>query len=80
MRIANNPKLTTVDLHPVERLDYLDIRSNPELKEVRMPLLEGVDALLVLDNPSLATSAFSNLKTFSTEMSGNLDDSAPDAD
>jgi hypothetical protein len=62
VRIANNPKLTTVDLRQVERLDYLDIRSNPALKEVHMPMLEGVDELLVMDNPSLATSAFSNLK------------------
>ncbi len=45
-----------------------------------MPLLEGVDELRVLDNPSLSTAGFASLRTFSNEMSGNLDAPAPDAD
>jgi hypothetical protein len=77
VRIHDNPQLKTIDLGFLDSADDVSIVNNPVLAEIEIPVLETVDALHVVDNPSLPPSVFDNVRSFSTEMQGNLDAAAP---
>jgi hypothetical protein len=77
VRIHDNPQLTTIELGFLDSADDVSIVNNPVLAEISIPVLETVDDLHVVNNPSLPPSVFDNVRSFSTEMQGNLDAAAP---
>jgi hypothetical protein len=77
VRIHDNPNLKTIDLSFLDSADDVSIAYNPVLAELNIPVLETVDALHVVNNPSLPPSVFENVRSFSTEMQGNLETAAP---
>jgi hypothetical protein len=77
VRIHDNPKLTTIHLGFLDSADDVSIANNPALAVVDIPVLETVDALHVVNNPRLPPSVFDNVRSFSSEMQGNLEVASP---
>jgi hypothetical protein len=77
VRVHDNPNLTRVDLGFLDSADDVSIVNNAALSEVNIPVLQTVDAQHVVDNPSLPASVFEDVRTFSTEMQGNLEAGGP---
>jgi hypothetical protein len=73
----DNPRLTTIDLSFLDSLDDLSIVNNAALAQVDIPALRTADDLHVMNNPNLPPSVFDDVRTFSSEMRGNLEATAP---
>jgi hypothetical protein len=72
-----NSSLLDIDLGPLERADFLLIDDNPALTSVVAPSLATVNTLEVVNNPLLSTAVFDDVETFSRQISGNAEPSAP---
>ena len=72
-----NASLVDIDLGALERADFLMIDDNPALASVAAPSLATVNTLQVANNPLLSTAVFDDVETFSRQISGNAEPSAP---
>lgn len=72
-----NESLVDIDLGPLERADFFLIDDNPALASVVAPSLATVNTLEVVNNPLLSTAVFDGVSTFSRQISGNAEPSAP---
>jgi hypothetical protein len=77
LSVFENPSLLDIDLGQLERADYLMIADNPALSSIVAPSLATVNTLEVIDNPLLSTAEFDDVDTFSRQISGNAEPSAP---
>ena len=75
--INDNPNLTHLSLGALKNVDVLSLRNNASLSSVDTSALETVDSLEVVNNPQLSTAAFAEVRSFSADISGNMDNPAP---
>lgn len=75
--VYSNPSLTELQLGTLARADLLAVNDNAVLVSVAAPSLATVDSLEVMNNPLLVPTAFDDVQTFSRQVSGNADRSAP---
>jgi hypothetical protein len=73
LSVHDNASLTRLDLGSCQKFDILSIENNPALNDLEGTGLQSVDELHVANNPQLSTASFAQVKTFKSEMSGNLD-------
>jgi hypothetical protein len=74
--VAQNDRLTKLDLSSFESFTNLTIDQNPALRSVNVPALRTVDSLVLTNNPQLSTATFAGVRTFESTMDGNADDAA----
>lgn len=75
--VFDNESLLDIDLGPLEHVDFLTIDNHPALMSVVAPSLATVNTLEVVNNPLLSTGVFDDVDTFSRQISGNAEPSAP---
>jgi hypothetical protein len=75
--IYRNASLASVDMGNLQRAETVWLLNNAVLASVAIPNLQGVDLLQIKDNPALSVAPFAAVRTFTLDVTGNLDELAP---